>query len=149
MACSKEYGTGNLIYGFDMEIISNHGGSSIDVSDEISLNILRSNHMGGSIENISYIIIKNGTTDRFIITGDIDEPNELMSNLLLDKNEKILIFHDMGWTGVPQEYDAEKAHPREEEVYSMFGNDKRLIGIHTDADLKYYEKAIKNKIYKI
>jgi hypothetical protein len=47
-------------------------------------------------------------------------------------------------TVVPEHY---KFHPREEDVFSFYGFNDNIIGIHTNSILKYYRKAISGEIF--
>jgi ribonuclease BN (tRNA processing enzyme) len=112
----------------------------------IYITISKNKHMNGSIESFSFTFQK-GFTDlypKIIISGDTDEPINT-NNKILEKMNGYL-FHDMGWTGLEDLKEIFKAHPTEEEIFNTIGDSKRVFGIHTESNLKYYKKA-ETKIY--
>jgi len=151
IAFSKDsFNNGEYYQPFKFVELPLNGGSSILIEDlNIYVNFVKAKHMNNSLECLTYIFgdIKSYAIKKIIITGDIDQPSELITSNMIDKNT--LIFYDMGWTGLPNVERYYKFHPTEEEIYNIFGKNDNIIGIHTSADLQYYEKAQINKIYKV
>lgn len=119
--------------------------SSIKIGDIFVENV-PALHMNGSLKCHSFIFNDIKRDKRCIITGDTDSVNPLISKSLMDKGNTLL-FHDVGWTGLPLLENGEHYHPTEQMVYDFYGKNKNIIGIHTSNELEYYEFAEIGKIY--
>lgn len=116
---------------------------SISLGENVFVENIEAKHMNGTIPCNSFIFSEGDRT--LIITGDMDTVNPLISKEI--SRNRTLIFHDMGWTGLPDVPNNMKYHPTEEEVYEFYGDNLNLIGIHTKAELKHYRKAKAEEVY--
>lgn len=117
------------------------------VIGDVLVNSVPSIHMNGTLPGYSYIFYYSDRR-RIIITGDMDDVNPLITKSMLDKGD-LLLFHDMGWTGLPDVAKEHQYHPKEKDVYNFYGPQDNLIGIHTSKELKYYKKAKVGDIYYV
>jgi ribonuclease BN (tRNA processing enzyme) len=123
---------------FTFVVLPTNGGNSI-LHNDMHVSYIKAEHM--DLKCLSYIFVDLQDIDKkFIITGDMDSVNEMISPSLI--KDKTYLFHDMGWTGLPEVPEGNQNHPREQQVYDFYGDNKNIIGIHTDTDLEYYEKAV-------
>lgn len=118
--------------------------------DDIEISFHEVQHCSGEIETHSIDI--NTKNNRLIISSDVDDNSVLdfVKSLNLVNKKDTKIFMDMGWTGLPIVKDM--VHPREETIkYQALEvlDYVEVIGIHTDAELKYFRKAMKNEIYEL
>ena len=134
---------------FTFKLLHKNYNSSILVEDcSLHVNYIKAYHMNGTLNALSFIFVNlHDVENKIIITGDIDNINKLISPNLI--NKKTLLFHDMGWTGLPKVENKYKFHPTENEVFNYYGKNENIIGIHTSKILKYYKKAKLNKTYII
>lgn len=138
LMCSKEYRTGNYIQDFEYKEFIKNDRSGYELEDNIHCNVTEVIHMGGAVQAHSFTFIDTERKSRVIISGDTDKPLKLLSVKLME-DLNAYIFHDMGMTGWGQREDS--PHPTEDEVFEAFGYSDRIFGIHTDFDLKIYQKA--------
>jgi ribonuclease BN (tRNA processing enzyme) len=143
LACSKEYGTGDYQQDFKIMNFVKNDNNGFELENNLHVNKTNTIHMGGAVESYAFTFIDGNRNSRVIISGDTDKPLALISATLLESTNSYL-FHDMGMTGWGQSNTP--AHPTEEEVFNEFGHSERIYGIHTDFDLKIYQKA-EEKIY--
>jgi len=140
---------GNYLQDFDfVQLDRSHLNTHTTMlKDHIGLNHFAVSHMNNTADALGVIVTNYKSNTSVIITGDTDEVPTLFSKDTA--NENILVFHDMGWTGVPEKFkvDGKQNHPSEEEVFNVFGENPNVIGIHTDADLVKYKKAKKQVYY--
>ena len=102
---------------------------------DLKVQPLFTTHCRGEIENLSFKF-----DDKVLVTCDVDSP-------LVDI-EAELVFHDVGWTGLP--ILSSKVHPTEEEVWEAYGKDiNRVCGIHSSAKLKLLRKAEVGEVFSL
>jgi len=93
-------------------------------------------HMG--LEAYGFIFEEKGK--RAIITGDTDF-------VIKRDTFNTKIFHDMGATEVIFPEHIYKSHVTENEVFKVYGKNENIIGVHTNANLKFYKKAKEGEIF--
>lgn len=98
-------------------------------------------HMNGTIPSFGFIFKDKNSKEKVFFTGDTDKVKKI--NIY-----NTIIFHDMGWTGLPLPSNY-KFHPTEEEIYNIYGKTDRIIGTHTTKKLKYYKLAKSGDIFEI
>jgi ribonuclease BN (tRNA processing enzyme) len=99
----------------------------------------------GELEAYGFTIIDQATGKVLIISGDTDGPVNAR------RSKFDLMFHDIGWEGLPTESDDHKVHPRESELVEAFGEGAPIVTIHT-ADrtpLGVYPRAKIDKVYNV
>lgn len=138
LMCSKEYGTGNYIQDFEFNEFIKNDKSGYELENNLHCNVTEVIHMGGAVQAYSFTFIDTKRKSRVIISGDTDKSLPLLSVKIID-DLNAYVFHDMGMTGWGQREDS--PHPTEDEVFEAFGYSDRIFGIHTDFDLKIYQKA--------
>lgn len=138
LMCSKEYGTGDFIQDFEFIEFKKNNNNGYELEDNTHCNETEVRHMGGAVKAYAFTFIDGDRNSRVIISGDTDKPLVLTSVKLLEELNGYL-FHDMGMTGWGQREDS--PHPTEDEVFEAFGYSDRIFGIHTDFDLKIFQKA--------
>ena len=125
---------------FEFIVLPWKGTSSNIIDDKLHITSIKAKHMNDTLEGVTLIIVdRYDLNKKFIITGDIDTVNETIYPNLIKENT--YLFHDMGWTGLPNVENKYKFHPTEDEVFKYYGKNKNIYGIHTDSNLKYYKKA--------
>lgn len=97
------------------------------------------------LEAYGFAIVEQGTGKTAIISCDTDLP----VNAGRDRFD--LMFHDIGWEGLPAEADDHKVHPRESDLVEAFGTEAPIITIHTSDNTPYgvYPRAVRDKIYHV
>lgn len=78
-----------------------------------------------SLEAYGYIVRNIDAQTYAIFSGDTDT---VLPNILIQDAALTFVFHDVGWTGLPDRVS--KVHPTETEVFEKYGNTK-IVGIHT------------------
>jgi len=130
---------------FKFVVLPTNGGNTI-IHDDIHVSYIKAEHM--DLKCLSYIFVDiNDIDKKFIITGDIDNINKMITPSLIKDNT--YLFHDMGWTGLPEVEPGQQNHPREKEVHDFYGDNTNIIGIHTDAKLELYTQAYIGQVIKI
>lgn len=138
LACSKGYGDEGYVQDFIFEEFRKNDNNGFMLTETVFMNYTPVVHMGGSISAYAFTFTDFSKNQVVIITGDIDNPIELITTKLLEIQNAYL-FHDMGMTGYGVR--EQMPHPTEEQVFEHFGYSDRIIGIHTDFELKIYKKA--------
>jgi hypothetical protein len=142
LAFSKDpLNNGAYYQPFEFIEISSNGTHSYIIEDaNLHVSPIPAKHMNETLNCSSFIFVNLfNNNNKVIITGDIDTINPLISPKLI--NSETLLFHDMGWTGLPDVQTKYKFHPTEQEVFDFYGENKNILGIHTTKSLKYYNPA--------
>jgi len=148
LPCAKKHGEFFMNFKFTCFHEGKYITPNYDIEEDMFVNIIKAKHMQGELPAYSFVFgfnRKRYEKGIAIITGDIDEPCPMTAKMLETINA--YIFHDMGSTGydIPKE---KRNHPTEDDVFKMFGESERVIGIHTNAELKKYRKAKENEIFE-
>lgn len=140
-----EFNNGKYREPFNIVILED---SSSIVLENLNVNFMKTKHMYGTIPNYSLFFFDQKEDAKLYISGDMDNINPLITKELLENSKSSLYFHDMGWTGL-EELPTPQVHTSEKDVYAYYGDSERIIGIHTDIELKHYKKANKDDIFYI
>lgn len=142
LACmNKEFGhKEDLKYNF----LAYHVNTAISIDTPhgpLSIRPMRVKH--SILEAYAFELIDLITGNICIISGDTDGPIEVNSP------RYDLMFHDIGWEGLPASADKSKVHPRESELVGRYGADAPIVAIHTSTSHGVYPRAQVDKIYKV
>jgi hypothetical protein len=141
---------GEIIQNFKFwEMGQEHVGTSLKVGN-LGVRFQEGRHCFGSVPTYQVAFITppgEGIEDDAVlyITADSDRAANISDSIL--EKDRFLCFHDMGWTGLPP--TEERVHPTEKEVYAKFGDNPKIVGIHTSKPLRYYHMAQKGEIFYV
>lgn len=124
-----------------------HGKKAQQISENIWFFANKVNHMKGVIDCLGFrfkeIMLftkkehQHMHPPKVFFTGDMDRADEPAVEELV--KEKCVIFHDMGWTGIP--VSERKFHPTEDEVFEKYGENDLIIGIHTERNITKFKQV--------
>jgi ribonuclease BN (tRNA processing enzyme) len=99
----------------------------------------------GNLEAYGFAIIDQATGKLLVISGDTDGPVNAR------RSRFDLMFHDIGWEGIPGSADGHKVHPREAELVEAFGAAAPIITIHNNTCMENptYPRAEQDKVYRV
>jgi len=141
LAFSKDpLNNGVYIQPFKFVVLPWKGTSSNIIDDKLHITSIKADHMNKTLPGVSLVVVdRYDLGKKFIITGDMDTINQTIYPDLIKKDT--YLFHDMGWTGLPDVDNKYKFHPTEKEVFDYYGENSNIFGIHTDTELVHYKKA--------
>lgn len=140
LAVSVDPTNGKYFQPFNFNIFTEKQKNVFDKKD-LLVDKINVKHMNGTIPCFGFIFTQNNSEERVAFTGDTDKV------ITLDL-KNMTVFHDMGWTGLPEETNY-KFHPTEDEVYNIYGKTGRIIGTHTSRNLKHYRRANSGDIFEV